>query len=128
MSDVDTSAEAVERLVARAQDQSACDPECQGRCQICPEFIRDQSVATLRALLAERDALRAQASDILAENDALRFTLNNAALATARRESAAEMREKAAGKAAADLWRCPNSGCTRIVDAIRALPLPGDEA
>lgn len=49
------------------------------------------------------------------------------ALATARAEGwragQEDMRERAARKAAEDLWRCPNSGCTRIVDGIRALPL-----
>jgi hypothetical protein len=74
----DTSREAVERLIANISDKT----EAGG-------FLhwRASSIATLRALLAERDAARAELADVLAENDALRFFLKNALadIAAARR-------------------------------------------
>jgi hypothetical protein len=95
----DTSAEAVEQLSAEIYAETNNG----NLIRWCPPKLANDATTTLRALLAERDALRAQASDILAENDALRFTLNNAnaALATARAEGYAagqeDMRERAAG-------------------------------
>jgi hypothetical protein len=74
MSNVNTSPEAVERLAhfhSLSVDRYCANEE--SGLKACAHM----TAATLRALLAERDALRAQASDILAENDALRFTLNN---------------------------------------------------
>lgn len=113
--------------------------------------------ATLRALLsraeaaeAERDALRARVewwqTDSAAgwnkcEERRLQAEKAEAALATARREAAEAMREKAAE--IAQLWldsfgayplehvtpnEWANGAVADIRDAIRTLPLPGDEA
>jgi hypothetical protein len=72
----DTSNEAVENVANSCDvcgdlfDAVECDDLEAG-----PEFKR--AAATLRALLAERDAARAEVTDVLAENDALRFDRNN---------------------------------------------------
>ncbi len=69
----DTSREAMERLIDGAPQPDS--PEAYASFG-WPAAACDM----LRALLAERDALRAEYSALLAENDALRFMLNNAAL------------------------------------------------
>jgi hypothetical protein len=88
----DTSTEAVERL-AEAHDRLAE----KGSVGLYPAWHR-QRATTLGALRAERDALRAEVANILAENDALRFTLNNAnaALRQAVERARGEALEEAA--------------------------------
>jgi hypothetical protein len=79
----------------------------------------DADADTLRALLVERDALRARLDLIETCNGELQSIqlLHEMALAIARREGAEAMRERAA-------QQC----CERLqANIIRALPLPGDE-
>lgn len=52
--------EAVEQLIAHMQQMESCDPECGGRCAVCPDTLRDQAISTLRALLTRAEAAEAQ--------------------------------------------------------------------
>lgn len=83
--DVDIGREAVEHLAAEiAAGCAAMDEHGEQRLDpltapvaVDPMVLLHAS-AVLRALLAERDVLRAELADVLAENDAARFQLNNA--------------------------------------------------
>jgi regulator of replication initiation timing len=71
----DTSTEAVERLILL--HETAIAEALVFHTQQAADN-HHLTANTLRALAAERDRLRAEVASILAENDALRFTLNNA--------------------------------------------------
>jgi hypothetical protein len=107
--------------------------------------VNGECGAAYREVLAERDALRARVevaeaaqdrhralnAQLVRERDTAHIAarLAEAALATARTEAwkagQEDMHQKAERKVEAMLWQCPNSGCTRIFDAIRALtPAP----
>jgi len=69
----DTGHEAVERLIVRLYDQTNGG----GVLRWCEPDVANDAAATLLVLLAERDAARTELTDVLAENDALCFVLNN---------------------------------------------------
>ena len=69
----DTSRKAVEELIVTLYDQTNGG----GVLRWCEPDVANDAAATLLVLLAERDAVRAELTDVLAENDALRFVLNN---------------------------------------------------
>jgi hypothetical protein len=144
MSDVDTSRERVEGL-ARVHDigaQSYGDDNDAGLIALAAT-----TAATLRALLAERDAAREECdelkADLLAENDAVRFAEDfaRAQVSAAYARGAEAMRERAAEMVTAiangdhEIWRRENGGLalTSVIvldllpDAIRDLPLPDPE-
>lgn len=54
----DTSTDAVNKVLAELTGFTACDPYCHGRCSVCPDDAVSRAATTLRALAAERDALR----------------------------------------------------------------------
>ena len=70
---VDTGHEAVERLIVSIYDQTNGG----GLLRWGEPDVANDAAATLLVLLAERDAARAEVSEVMAENDALRFVLNN---------------------------------------------------
>ncbi len=123
----DTSREAVEML---AHEHTSVEFM---RGMISPRHV--YTAATLRALLDERDAARAQLTDVLAENDALRFSVNNvrAIIEAAYQAGAEGMRRAAQGACQAAFQPAPAMDATAVnavragvvlcVDAIRALPL-----
>jgi uncharacterized protein (UPF0335 family) len=82
------------------------------------------------ALEAERDAARAQLTDVLAENDALRFSVNNvrAIIEAAYQAGAEAMREQAVTacrrRLNARTYGSHENACEFCAAAIRALPLP----
>lgn len=95
----DTSEAAVERDAATVEHFARVWPED------AEESVRDAMrnslvhiSALLRALLAERDALRAELADVLAENDAARFQLNNALAAAIERLGAPDNQMQTCGK------------------------------
>jgi len=69
----DTSRKAVEELIVTLYDQTNGG----GVLRWCEPDVANDAAATLLVLFAERDAARAELSDVIAENDALRFVLGN---------------------------------------------------
>lgn len=55
---VRTDTHSVEQLISSMQQTVSCDPECGGRCVVCPDTLRDQAITMLRQLMQERDQAR----------------------------------------------------------------------
>ena len=72
----DTSAEAIEKHIRRI-NWLYSEPADGGYGGDALPMTLAENQTIMRALLAERDAARAEVTDVLAENDALRFDRNN---------------------------------------------------
>jgi len=120
---VDTSREAVEMIAANMD--------------ALEHHMGEGAAATLRALLAERDAARAACAQWkrAAEEHGgryweARYRDEAASASTAFARGAEAMRERAAGAAehaSVFYWTDPADHAENIAAAIRALPLPGPE-